>query len=71
MLSIGIAQPEQLTVLTKALGVYCHAAEIEPGTREYEDAGRLVMSLFNNGVTSAEELAAALNEWSSRAERYG
>jgi hypothetical protein len=56
----GIAHPKQLAMLTKALQDYCREAGIEPGTPAYEDAGCLVMSLFQDGVSTAEELADAL-----------
>ena len=60
MLSSGIAQPEQLAVLTKVLQEYCAAAHIEPGTLEYEDASRRMMDLHERGITDPEELAVAM-----------
>jgi len=56
----GIAYPKQLAMLTEALQDYCREAGIEPGTPAYEDAGCLVMSLFQDGISTAEELADAL-----------
>ena len=57
---IGIATPEQLQVLTTMLEEHCGAADIEPGTPAYEQVGRRIMALFNNGVVETEDLAAAL-----------
>jgi hypothetical protein len=57
---IGIATPEQLQALTTVLEEHCSAADIEPGTPAYEEAGRRIMALFNNGVVRTADLAAAL-----------
>lgn len=46
----GIANPEQLEVLSAALEAYCRASHIEPETQAYEDAARHIMALFNNGA---------------------
>ena len=56
----GIARPEQLNILTKALENYCSAAHIERGTPAHTDAGRQIMSLYERGVYSGEELVKAL-----------
>ena len=68
---IGIAHPEELALLTAALEAYCRKAAIEPGSSSYEDAARLIMSLFNRGASSAEELAAAMDDWTHRLDRFG
>jgi hypothetical protein len=60
MLPHGIARPAQLTILTKALEDYCHEAQIDPATREYAYAGRLIWSLYEGGISSPEELEHAL-----------
>ena len=52
MLPHGIAHPKQLTILTKALEDYCSAA--------HADAGQKIMSLYERGVYSGEELVKAL-----------
>jgi len=56
----GIVQPEQLAILTTALGEYCRAEHIEMGTPAYEDAARPIMRLLNNGAFTAEEIGVAL-----------
>ena len=56
----GIAHPEDLSILTKALQECCRLACIEPGTTAYEDAGRLIMVLFESGISDPDELARAL-----------
>ena len=58
--STGIASPEQLQVLTTILDEYCSAADIEPGTQAYMEMGQRIMALFNKGVATTEDLAAAL-----------
>ena len=59
---LGIAHPEQLEVLSRALGEYCRTANIERGTVEHESAAGLVMELFKSGVATADELANALSK---------
>ena len=61
MLFSGIAQPEQLAILTTALDEYCRAEQIDVGTPAYEDAARLIMQLFNNGAFTPAEISAALD----------
>ena len=55
MLPYGIANPRQLTILTKALADYSHAAHIEPGTQE-DDHADMVWMLFESGVETPEAL---------------
>ena len=69
MLFNGIADSEQLTILTKALNDHCVAFRITDES-EREMIAMLVMSLFNNGATSAEELKARLHGVSDRNQRY-
>jgi hypothetical protein len=56
----GIVHREQLTILSKALQEYCPLAQIRPGTPDYDDAGRLIMVLFESGISDPDELARAL-----------
>lgn len=56
----GIAYPEQLAVLTKALDSHCTEFGIEPKSPAYFNAGRLAVILFESGVTAPEDLVAAL-----------
>ena len=60
MLPHGIAYPDQLAILTKALTDYCHQAHIEPGTQEYHHAGHMVWRLFESGISTPEELDRGL-----------
>lgn len=57
----GITYPEYLAMLTAVLEAYCRKMAIEPGSSAYEDAGQLLIALFNNGVSSPEELTEALD----------
>lgn len=56
MLFTGIANPAQLKMLTAALVTYCRNENIELGTPEHEEAGRLVMAQFNSGVLTMDKL---------------
>ena len=58
----GIADAEQLCVLTQALDAYCREAGVAPGTPAHDDAAWLVMTLFSSGISSAEELSSALSK---------
>ena len=48
----GIAEPEQLGVITHALESFCREAGIAPGTAAYEDAAWLVMTLLSSGMST-------------------
>jgi len=61
MLFNGTANPTQLKMLTSALDKYCQNQNIQTGTPEHEEAGRLVMALFNNGLATPEQLWTALH----------
>ena len=56
----GVMNPQQLTTLTAALDGFCKTAAIERGTDEFDEAGRLVISLFSGGATTAKALKTAL-----------
>ena len=73
MLPHGIAHPEQLTALTKALEDYCREARIEPGTQEYDHARHMVWMLFESGVETPEGLRHGLcrNRFPLRLDRLG
>lgn len=58
----GIASPEDLSVLTKALQSYCSEVDIEPNSPAYYNAGRLTIIFFESGIATSEELAAALRK---------
>lgn len=71
MLFTGIANPAQLKILTAALEKYCRNKSIELGTPEHEEAGRLVMSLFNSGALTPEQLGTALDGKAPSPSRHG
>jgi hypothetical protein len=65
----GVADPDQLSVLTDALKNYCREAGIEPGTPAHEDAAWLVMTLFSSGMSTPDELSSALSNSLVAAQR--
>ena len=67
----GIADPDQLRVLTDALDTYCREAGIERGSAAHEDAAWLVVTLFSSGMSTVEELSSALANSLVAAQRYG
>ena len=69
MLFNGSADSEQMAILAKALNDHCLAFGISDES-ERETIAVLVMSLFNNGATSAAELKAGLYGVSERNRRY-
>jgi hypothetical protein len=69
MPSTGIYNPEQLEVLSKVLDNYCASCGIERSTPEFEDAGHLLMELFEQGAQTADELKAALDAAMTGSER--
>lgn len=46
----GIADPEQLKILTSAFENYCLASNIEPGTQAYDNAALHIIAMYNNGA---------------------
>ena len=64
----GIANPEQLSILCRALDEHCRARGISD-EQSRDNAATLVMSLFASGANSLEELTAALAAVSDRYER--
>lgn len=56
----GSANSEQLEILTAVVRDHCRERDIEPGSQEGEDVGRLVMSLYSNGARTSEQLRARL-----------
>ncbi len=69
MLLNGIADSEQMAILTKAMNDHCLAFGISDES-EREMIAVLVMSLFNNGATTAEGLKAGLQGILDRNRRY-
>ena len=46
----GIIYAEQLWVLSEVLERHCDAANIKPGTPEYESEGVRIVALYENGA---------------------
>jgi hypothetical protein len=67
----GVADPDQLHILTEALAHHCREAGIEPGTPAHDDAAWLVMTLFSSGMSTAADLRSALSNSLIAANRYG
>jgi hypothetical protein len=63
----GIADPEQLSVLTRVFEGHCQAHGIGDGSGK-DEAARLVMALFRNGASTAQELTAGLAQSAQCAE---
>jgi hypothetical protein len=59
--SHGIVHPAQLSMLAEALERYCRDHHIEPGTLEHEAASTRIVALFENGVSTVDDLVAALD----------
>lgn len=62
MLFNGIVHPEQVTILATVLDEYCREAGIDRETPEHDQIARLVITLFNNGAATLDELRGALDE---------
>jgi hypothetical protein len=55
-----IVHPEQLRVLSTAVENFCVIASIDAKSPQREQAARLALVLFRNGVQTPDELKAAL-----------
>jgi hypothetical protein len=60
MLPIGTYNPEELEMLCKVLDDHCAERGIERASREHEEASTLILSLYEKGMHTADELKAAL-----------
>lgn len=60
MLAIGNYDPEQLKMLCAVLEDHCAKHGIERSSREHEEASTLILSLYENGARSADDLRAVL-----------
>jgi hypothetical protein len=58
--------PQQLAMLNAALEEFCRVGIIRAGTVEHIEAGRLIMSLYSKGATTAKALSEALENPSPR-----
>ena len=57
----GSTSPEQLAVLHQVFNDRCRAAGIQPGDPDHEIFALRIMSVFESGVQTADELKAALD----------
>jgi hypothetical protein len=62
----GIANPEQLAVLTRVLDDHCRNIGLAEDHPERETLAHRVMALFNNGILDIEDLKQALAAGRSR-----
>ena len=53
--------PDQLSILTRALNEHCQTVGIPPDSEERENLASRVFSLFRMGKTTLEELKQALS----------
>jgi hypothetical protein len=68
----GIAEPEQLAVLTAVLEEICAGAGIEPDSPEREDAALLLIRLYWDGHRTAGSLISAfVTQVDQEAKLYG
>jgi hypothetical protein len=56
----GTADPDQLSILTRALDEHCQAIGIPPDSVERQNLASRLLALFSDGVTNLEELKKAL-----------
>ena len=57
----GIYKPAQLALLSKVLDDHCASCGVERSSPDRVDANYLVLSLFDRGARTADELKAALD----------
>ncbi|WP_149762216.1 hypothetical protein [Neomesorhizobium albiziae] len=57
----GSASPEQLVILHQIFNDRCRDAGIQPGDPAHENLAYRIMSLFESGIQTADELVAALD----------
>jgi hypothetical protein len=56
----GIVNPKQLAILTRALDDYCEANRIAANSPDRSDAGKMIMTLYEQGWRTRDELRAML-----------
>lgn len=57
----GIAEPEQLDMLTQALDEYCADNGFGPGSKFRDDAALALVAAFESGARTVKELRARLD----------
>jgi hypothetical protein len=57
---LGIVDPDQLSIITRALDEHCQTIGIPPDSVERENLASRVLALFGQGVTTLEDLKKAL-----------
>jgi hypothetical protein len=64
---VAAVNPEQLAMMTRVLDDYCKERGIADASREREDTARLIITLFQHGCHTADELSEALHGgWGTR-----
>jgi hypothetical protein len=56
----GVADPDQLAMLTKVLEIYCTQSGILANSPEREHIAATLMALYERGIADEEKLVAAL-----------
>jgi hypothetical protein len=57
---LGTVDPDQLSIITRALDEHCQTIGIPPDSVERENLASRVLALFGQGVTTLEDLKKAL-----------
>jgi hypothetical protein len=57
---LGMVDPDQLSIITRALDEHCQTIGIPPDSEERENLASRVLALFGQGVTTLEDLKKAL-----------
>lgn len=57
---LGTVDPDQLSIITRALDEHCQTIGIPSDSMERENLASLVLALFGQGVTTLEDLKKAL-----------
>jgi hypothetical protein len=57
---VAAVNPEQLAMMTRVLDDFCRERGIADASQEREDTARLIITLFQHGCQTADELSAAL-----------
>jgi hypothetical protein len=59
--------PTDLTMLTALLDGYCEQQALLPSGKERDEAGRLIVELFEGGVRNVDDLKDALQRYAGSA----
>ena len=61
MRHLGVANPQQLTILCKVLDGYCRRAAIVSNSLEREDIATRILAYYDLGIVTEDGLADALD----------